>query len=223
MNASLLWRLLLAHVVADFPLQPDALIAAKRKPVGLIIHAAFFCVSATMLTWPYIGKYYGLPLAIVGLTIFHGLVDWGKSAITKRYDRDTMSLFIADQLLHVISLFLVAYIFRFRPMRFISLYRPLTLGILAIWATPIVVNLGKSELTGKIILSDVSIGASHDKMGMLERLGLFTAGVAQGWFFLAALIIIPRVVYWFRGKEIGTTPILWTIALGLGFVANLIG
>ncbi len=222
MNASLFWRLLLAHVIADFPLQPDYLIAAKRKAGGLIIHAALFGVAAVIVCRQYLGRYYELPIALAGLTLFHGLLDWAKSAVTKKMGKDTLSLFIADQMLHIGSLLLVAWILRFRPVVFAPAYLPITLGVLAVWTVPIVLKLGIAEFSGRSIKPHTAMGASKNKLGMLERLGLFVAGLAQGWFFFAALVIIPRIVYWAKGNKTGTTPIGWVLAFGIGILASVI-
>jgi hypothetical protein len=220
-NASLLWRLLLAHVIADFPLQPDYLIAAKRKAGGLIIHAVLFGLTATVMCRQYIGRFYELPMVLAGLTVFHGLLDWGKSALTRKIGRDTLSLFLADQMLHISSLIFAAYLLRFRPMIYEPANLPIALGVLAVWAVPIFVNLGHAEFTGVDVLPNTGMGASKNKLGMLERLGLFVAGVAQGWFLLAGLMIVPRIVFWAKGNKPGHTPINWALALGLGLIASV--
>lgn len=220
MNASLLWRLLLAHVVADFPLQPDSLIAAKRKAGGLIVHSVLFGLASVVVCRQYIGRYYELPIAIAGLTVFHGLLDWAKSVMTKKMGKDTLSLFMADQILHLSSLILVSHLLRFRPMIYEPAYLPITLGVLAVWTVPIMIKLGSAEFSGKAVIPHTGMGASSNKMGMIERLGLFTAGVAQGWFFLAGLIVVPRIIHWTKGHKVGTTPLGWAMALGLGLLAG---
>lgn len=136
--------------------------------------------------------------------------------------KDTLSLFMADQMLHIGSLILVAHLLRFRPMDYQPAYLPITLGVLAVWTVPIVIRLGVAEFEGKTIAPHTAMGAGNNKLGMLERLGLFVAGVAQGWFFFAILITIPRIVFWAKGNKIGRTPINWILAFGLGFLASVI-
>jgi hypothetical protein len=99
------WRILLSHILADYPLQPDWIVFNKRKVWGLGVHIAihfgvmFVLVgSARTEIWPKL-------LALAGV---HLLLDITKSSITPARARSAIPYYLLDQLLHVASIYLVA-------------------------------------------------------------------------------------------------------------------
>ncbi|RKZ31000.1 hypothetical protein DRQ36_03545 [bacterium] len=219
MNAPLLWRFVLAHVVADFPLQPDALIQAKRKFAGVVFHAALFGIALAMVMGRYL-EVTAVVFAVVGLTVFHGLVDWAKSLITKKLGRESIYYFLGDQALHLASLFVVAYLLRFRVIMPVPAYPPLAIGIVAVWAVPIIVELARSEFAGEELEPHSALGAKRGKLGMLERAGFFAAGLGFGWFLFCLLVAVPRIIGWLKGKKVRLIPVSWALAFGLGLAAR---
>ncbi len=221
MNSALLWRLLLAHVVADFPLQPDALIAAKRKAGGLVLHTGIFAIAAAIATKDYLDAS-PIITALAAITVIHGLTDWGKVTIVKLLKRDSLWLFLGDQAIHTGSIIIIAYILRFRTVEPVQIYPPLTIGIIAIWTVPIIIELMRSELSKKYLEPYSKLGKTFGKLGMLERAGLFIAGFQTGWFLLCCIITIPRIIGWFKGKKVGLVPISWALAIALGLIGRII-
>lgn len=99
------WRILLSHILADYPLQPDWIVFNKRKVWGLGVHIAIhfgvmFVVVGSVRSqiWPQL-------LALAGV---HLLLDITKSSITPARARSAIPHYLIDQLLHVISIYLVA-------------------------------------------------------------------------------------------------------------------
>lgn len=97
----LLAKLLLAHLLGDFLLQPDSWVADKEKRKHLspylYLHAALHGILAFLL----VAEWSFAPFALL-LAVIHGCIDYTKL----RYQTpDTKRLwFIADQLLHLASL-----------------------------------------------------------------------------------------------------------------------
>jgi hypothetical protein len=99
------WHLFLAHLVGDYPLQSEWLIENKRSLWGLSLHTAIhlalmllFIGVASAQVWPYL-----LVLALV-----HFLLDLAKSRLLRRWSKRATLLYVGDQALHILSIFLVA-------------------------------------------------------------------------------------------------------------------
>jgi hypothetical protein len=98
----LIATLLLAHLIADFPLQVDWLFRLKKRHwAGVLLHSAMHVAVTAMLLrgplaqWP----------ALIALGAVHYTIDTVKLRLTFRLQ----SLgFLLDQLAHVLSLLLVA-------------------------------------------------------------------------------------------------------------------
>jgi hypothetical protein len=91
---------LLAHLVANFMLQPYWLVQRKRRWDGLLIHGGL--VLGCMLLLPLIDpRALELWPAMLGITAVHVLADWGKvHRYDKRFSRPIVP-FLLDQLIHV--------------------------------------------------------------------------------------------------------------------------
>jgi hypothetical protein len=93
--------LVTAHLIADFPLQSDWLLAQKKKPHFLLLHVAVVAATAALLLG-------ALPLPLLAiLAITHFAMD----AVKVHILRDTLASFFGDQLVHlaVIAGLAVAY------------------------------------------------------------------------------------------------------------------
>jgi len=98
--------LLLAHILADFYLQPKAWVEDKRahdwKSPALYKHAGVVVV----LSYLFLG-YWSQPWIALILGVVHGGID----LIKLRYDKEqTASWFIYDQLMHLASIVLTAWL-----------------------------------------------------------------------------------------------------------------
>ena len=94
--------LLLAHLVADFPLQTNGIVKMKNKGFkGLGIHVFIHMVVLFLLIkdpfhyWP----------AIFLLAIAHFITDWAKVHIHSKLQTPG---FLADQFIHILTLFILA-------------------------------------------------------------------------------------------------------------------
>jgi hypothetical protein len=99
------WNLLLAHFLADFPLQSSRMAANKGRLPVLALHAGtHLAVMLLVLTpawrelWPYC-----LLIAVV-----HFFIDYGKITLSARLPGRGRLLYLLDQLLHYATLIVVA-------------------------------------------------------------------------------------------------------------------
>jgi len=95
------YRLLLAHVTADFPLQFTSLYWFKiRSPLGSFLHSAIFSLFAIVLVWPY-WNLTRMREFIFFLWLIHGIQDLLKVVLFEKYRLDNIWVFLLDQTLHV--------------------------------------------------------------------------------------------------------------------------
>ncbi|HZD11802.1 MAG TPA: DUF3307 domain-containing protein [Candidatus Binatia bacterium] len=99
------WTLGLAHLIGDYPLQTDRMVRAKRHWPGLTLHVAIHFAVMLLLTgrdslvvWP--------PLLM--LAAAHFAIDSFKNLETVRWPQMVLPPYFVDQLLHILSIFLVA-------------------------------------------------------------------------------------------------------------------
>lgn len=122
------WRLLLAHLLADFTLQFDIVNRLKRKSIyGMILHCTTHLVVSIALIYNYLGEVWidwGF-LKITGwwvmliILVFHFIVDELRIYAMKRLKvKDNTICFLVDQLLHVFVLFMVSPIYNFNGIFF---------------------------------------------------------------------------------------------------------
>lgn len=94
---------LLAHLVADFALQPYWLVMHKRQWYGLAIHGAI--VLACMLALALIDRaVLTLWPAVLGITAVHAFADWWKIHRADRFLKPAILPFLLDQLIHAVTL-----------------------------------------------------------------------------------------------------------------------
>ena len=103
MEINLLLRLFIAHLIADFFLQPDSWVNEKKerkiRSKKLLLHVIVSATAAYLLS----GYYSGWIIPAV-IFLSHYLID-----LLKSYGKDSFSLFIADQAAHILVLLLLWY------------------------------------------------------------------------------------------------------------------
>jgi hypothetical protein len=134
---------LLAHLVADFVLQPYWLVVRKRQWDGLLLHSAIVLVC--MLLLPLI-DYSALALwpAMLAITAVHMAADWWKVRFGARIPGPPIGPFLLDQVIHISTLGVVlslalpggeVWSLAARPLAMAALYA--SAYIVAACATPI--------------------------------------------------------------------------------------
>lgn len=98
-------KLLLAHLIGDFLLQPTSWVVEKEHKKHRSKYLYLHIVLHFFLAWIIIGelKFFGMALV---LAFFHGIIDWTKLNFQKKETK--RNWFIIDQALHLIVLILIA-------------------------------------------------------------------------------------------------------------------
>ena len=103
----LFYRLLLAHIIADFPLQTDEIFNIKtNKKWGVLIHSGIVLVFSVLLTSKYLENNSVLMIILI-IFITHTIIDKLKIKYSKKYSNHELLLFLLDQLLHISIIFLL--------------------------------------------------------------------------------------------------------------------
>ncbi len=167
----ILLKLIIAHLIGDFILQPSKWVASKeQKKAGslwLYLHVAIHALLVLAFTW-------SLQLALITMSI-HFIID-----ITKLYVQRPQSKhrwFLIDQLLHILSLLLIWY---WNEERSIDPLTFITTKNLSFFAATLFLTIPASRII-KAIVSKWSQMISQERnnaslieagafIGMLERL-----------------------------------------------------
>src|SRR5579875_1087692 len=108
-EGSLLVRLLLAHFITDFLLQPGKWVRGKNAQSWRSKYFWYHILLTGAVAWLFAGSLHYL-WAIVAITISHLLIDAGKIACERKLNSSNPTkiiLFLTDQLLHVIVIVVV--------------------------------------------------------------------------------------------------------------------
>lgn len=104
------WPLLLAHLIADYPLQSDWMVQAKKSLPGLTLHVAVHLWALLIILnvcLPFAWRA-TLP-TVLAVVILHFGIDAWKNMFNRRWPRWVIGGYLQDQTLHVASLLLVAH------------------------------------------------------------------------------------------------------------------
>lgn len=102
---AIFWMFVLAHLIADYPLQTDWLISVKRTWWGLSLHVGIHLLVLVILAgralpilWPY----------LVTLAVIHYAIDFFKNWLSRTWPQWVNGPYIFDQFLHLLSLVFMA-------------------------------------------------------------------------------------------------------------------
>jgi hypothetical protein len=98
---SLFYRLILAHLIADFPLQTKQIFNIKMNTEwGVILHTFIVLIFSILFTFPYLEN---LKVIVVLLIIFlsHTVIDKIKQKHSKKTNTPNLKIFLIDQVLHL--------------------------------------------------------------------------------------------------------------------------
>jgi len=219
---ALFWRLFLAHLIADFPLQTDAVFAAKKeKGWGVLLHGSLFGLMAILLMKPFL-RSGAVWCGVVILWLFHMIVDKAKLILVRRGREDHLAYFLLDQVLHIGLVGLVSlFLSRVPHVARISAASAAELGLIklaaayvaSIWASPLVCFYIQALFSSQKMAFQAYQPFLWRMMGYVER-GMLTAIVTWGGrlFFLIPLVFLPRMgLSIFQGQRNYS---LWEFALG---------
>jgi len=235
-------RLLLAHLVADFPLQITRVYEAKTRSLrGQALHAAIHGVTFAGFLFPYLCRPATWVLICL-ISLFHIPVDWVKVAITRKWPGlDNVSTFLLDQFLHILTL---AFIF-LTPLRSLQpcvtdstgtlmrLYSDnrvvvfLIVYLSATWGGAFFIGSLEKTIRGKTVFTK-----AEKWHGIIERSVFLLLPLAGGlWWLIAVPLVLLRPLVANRlvkaGRatgsigSIGYGLVSLAIGLGGGFLLHL--
>lgn len=192
----LLIKLLLAHLLGDFFLQPQKWVKEKEKKKlksgKLYLHVLIHIVMTALLLWDW--KLW--PIIIV-IGVSHFIIDATKLLIQKK--KTKRSLFFIDQLLHIIVILIcyfifseynfdLTYLFTEETTLLITCLLFLTIPVSIIMKT-IFLKWNISELTK----NSKSLQDAGKYIGILERLLVFVFIISNHWEAVGFLITAKSV------------------------------
>lgn len=188
-------KIILAHLVGDFFLQPQKWVKHKEKrklkSKWLYIHVIIHIALMLLLVWDA-----SQWLLILSIGIIHFIIDAGKILLqTKKNKR---FLFFADQLLHFLTIISLAYLFsnsEFQLPKLSSEFLLLTIcGAFLTQPTSIIMKTIFSKWNiAKITKGNESLKDAGKYIGVLERLLTFTFIVIGQWQAVGFLITAKSV------------------------------
>ncbi len=103
------WTLLLCHLIADYPLQTNAMVQAKKRLPGLTLHVGVHLLTMLVVVLGMVQMDWRITLpALLVVTLLHFAIDLWKNVLTKWKPQWVIGGYLQDQVLHVASLMLVA-------------------------------------------------------------------------------------------------------------------
>jgi hypothetical protein len=105
MNAAIA-TFFLAHLIADYPLQTNWMVQAKRTWSGLTLHVTIHLATLLVLCLPDLPRLWPF---IVALGLAHFAIDAFKNLVMSHRPRWVIGPYIFDQFLHILSIWLIAY------------------------------------------------------------------------------------------------------------------
>lgn len=189
-------KLLLAHIIGDFLLQPEKWVKDKEKKklksVKLYIHVVLHISLMFLMTWDI--SLYPMVLTI-GLS--HLIIDAGKLLLQNK--KNKRYLFFIDQLLHLLALFIILNLFTDQAL---FLNFKITEGVLLLLIcilfltkpTSIIMRMIFTKWkVGKFTKNNESLKDAGQYIGVLERLLVFTFIIINHWEAVGFLIAAKSV------------------------------
>ena len=221
----MIWVLLLCHFTADYPLQTDAIVIAKKQVLGLTAHVAihFFTMLVVMVGILRMDSALALP-AILALTGFHFAIDTWKNILSKLRPNWVIFAYLQDQVLHIISIVLVAFWLEANTERFAGI--PESLWIIV----PVLGLIFATHawfVTERVLFyksSNYQQWVNAQSWPRMVSRGLMLSACFLGWNLWALLVFVVGLVHhWldlegpfrFRALLIDVTVVL-CIVIGLG-------
>ena len=190
----LIIKLLIAHSIGDFVIQPGKWVQdknqKKHRSVFLYIHILVHTL-ALMCLLKFDWKYW---LAYIIIPLSHYIIDIVKAHLQN--ENNSRLLFVIDQMAHMVIISLVVYIYAPYQIDFDLLYSTNTLFL--VFALIVLISI--ASIVMKMIMShwevegnDESLKNAGKYIGILERLFVFGFIVLDQWQAIGLLIAAKSV------------------------------
>lgn len=199
-------KIILAHVISDFLLQPDAWVLAKHKEKALSWQLWAHAFIAGIISVLFIGFNY-LYIGVF-IAVFHWIIDFAKVLFDKHR---LVHWFIIDQLLHVFFLVIlwISYFVvwecplngEFAFFSTITFWVTLLLGFLCTLPAAKLIGLATERWRHSLELAGNSLTNAGMWIGMLERLLIFVFVLANEYAVIGFLIASKSILRFERKKK----------------------
>lgn len=195
-------RLILAHVIADFPLQTNNIYNYKEKSkLGILLHVSIHFLTSYFLLY----KIFNLKLLgiVLLITLIHFFQDWVKLYLQNRIELfDSIFALILDQVLHIFIIFLIYFhiagiMFSFVPLKLFPLTYTDQIGLL--FSVSLLSSFGGCTAIYFIDKSILQRKISYKKesSGLLERMLIPIVIFLKMNIIYLVLIIAIRAYYYY--------------------------
>ncbi len=97
----LFYRLLLAHIIADFPMQTSQIFKVKTNTEwGILIHTLIVLIFSILFTFPYLEDPKVIIIIII-IFLSHTVIDKLKMEYSKKTKKQSIRILLLDQALHI--------------------------------------------------------------------------------------------------------------------------
>ncbi len=209
-------KLVLAHLIGDFMLQPLKWVihkeANKIKSKYLYLHVLIHFALYVLVLWDFT-----LWKIAVILALSHLLIDLAKLYTNPWFKNKSIPFFI-DQILHILVLYVCSY-YTELPEHFISLFEnlnwPLVLVVLFV-TSPSAIIMGKllEPMSGQINTDHKSLPNAGKYIGIIERLFVLVFILLGRWEAIGLLITAKSVFRFNDLKESNNRKLTEYILIG---------
>ena len=173
-----LLALLVAHLVADFPLQPDWMIRRKRNPAVLGLHVLIVAAIAALALG-------GWPTTLLAILVGTHLA---MDAIKVYLLKDTLATFTLDQVVHLAVILALALAFPHTLAQGWWVALPADLAVDYRVGLCLVGGVIASLMTGAIVIRKATEPFTHQLTGDIT--GLESGGTYIGWLERALVLLL---------------------------------
>jgi len=112
----LFYRLLLAHIIADFPLQTKQIFKVKMNTEwGVILHTIIVLIFSIFFTFPYLENPKVMAMLLI-IFLSHTVIDKIKLKHSKKTNTHNLKIFLTDQVLHLSIITILTFKFTERVL-----------------------------------------------------------------------------------------------------------
>lgn len=209
-------KLLLAHLIGDFLLQPIRWVihkeANKITSKYLYLHVLLHAALMMLLLWDL--SYWKI---VVAITLSHYFLDLAKLYMNPLFKRRTIPFFV-DQILHIVVLYACVYyenLYEHTLFLFAMINWPLVTAIVFVsYPTAIIMGVLLEGMSSKIELDHKSLPNAGKYIGIIERLFVLTFIILGRWEAIGLLITAKSVFRFNDLKESNNRKLTEYILIG---------
>jgi hypothetical protein len=223
-------KLLFVHFLTEYPFQTNKVFEWKSKHLtGVALHVCIYLSLALAVTWTEWRILNSLVLFILATAFVHFCIDEIKNIYIRRTKRDDIYAFLIDQILHVLTLLVLFWVYPLGQLNAVAQSTALfNEGSLA-FAVGIILSTYASSIFIYYLRKtyfNVRLKYERDYLRMFWRLALYGLWVMQSyliilgvacWFVLTAKKNKPKGIY-FKGFQ----EILDFVFAALSYILTLI-